>query len=62
MADCLRLDVPQSELIAGVVLMAFDGFAMNVHLAHGMACNAETARVFSAVLSTPRVQTARPGR
>jgi AcrR family transcriptional regulator len=53
-ADCLGLDAPRSELIAGVVLMAFDGFAMNVHLAHGMACNAETARVFSAVLSAPR--------
>ncbi len=53
-ADCLALDAQHSELIAGVVLMAFDGFAMNVHLAHGMACNLKTARVFSAVLAAPR--------
>jgi hypothetical protein len=36
--------------VAGVILMAFDGFAINVHLAHGMACNTELARLFARLL------------
>lgn len=40
----------QAALMAGVILMAFDGFAINVHLAHGMACNRELARLFSRLL------------
>lgn len=40
----------EATLMAGVILMAFDGFAINVHLAHGMACNVELARLFSCVL------------
>ncbi len=53
-AGCLGLDAPQSERIAGVMLMAFDGFAMNVHLAHGMACDTALARTFSDMLFAPR--------
>jgi AcrR family transcriptional regulator len=40
----------EASLMAGVILMAFDGFAINVHLAHGMACNIELARLFSRLL------------
>ena len=36
LADCLAVTPPDSDVIAGIVLMAFDGFAMNVHLEHGM--------------------------
>ena len=51
--DCLTLAPRESELIAGVLLMAFDGFAMNVHLAHGMACNEAVARLFGGLLAAP---------
>jgi AcrR family transcriptional regulator len=53
--DCLTVTAHESELIAGVVLMAFDGFAMNVRLVHGMACNDELARLFGRLLAAPRV-------
>lgn len=48
--ECLAVSPAQGEIIAGVVLMSFDGFAMNVHLEHGMACDAKTARLFSRML------------
>ena len=57
-ADCLGLNVRDSEAIAGVVLMAFDGFAINVHLAHGLACDARTVRLVSNALGSARVETA----
>jgi AcrR family transcriptional regulator len=47
----LAVSAAQSKVIAGVVLMAFDGFAMNAHLDHGMACDARTARLFSRLLT-----------
>jgi AcrR family transcriptional regulator len=50
LADALGLSVPQSRLVAGVVLMAFDGFAMNVHVKGGICCNAATARLFAGLL------------
>lgn len=50
---CLDLAPGEADVIAGVLLMAFDGFAMNVHLAHGMACNAEVARRFGGLLAQP---------
>ncbi len=53
-ADCLGLEAQPSGRIAGVALMAFDGFAMNVHLAHGMACDTALARDFSEILFAPR--------
>jgi len=49
--SCLSVSPAESDVIAGVVLMAFDGFAMNVHLDHGMACDAKTARLFSRLLA-----------
>jgi AcrR family transcriptional regulator len=50
LAECLSLTRAESRVIAGIVLMAFDGFAMNVHLEHGMAFNASAARLFSRML------------
>ncbi len=55
---CLDVTERESQLLAGVVLMAFDGFAMNVRLVHGMACNEELARLFSSLLVTARAQRA----
>jgi AcrR family transcriptional regulator len=52
--ECLAVTPRESEQLAAVVLMAFDGFAMNVHLMNGLACNAETARLFSELLDAPR--------
>lgn len=54
--SCLSVSPAESEIIAGVVLMAFDGFAMNVHLDHGMACDARTARLFSGLLAGTRAE------
>lgn len=51
--DCLAVTARESEMIAGVVLMAFDGFAMNVRLVHGVACNVEIADLFSRLLTAP---------
>ena len=49
--DCLNVTPREARMIAGVVLMAFDGFAMNVRLAHGVVCNADIAQLFSSLLS-----------
>jgi AcrR family transcriptional regulator len=35
----------ESHALASVILMAFDGFAMNVRLVHGAACTPQTARL-----------------
>lgn len=50
-AGALALEPREADQIAGVLLMAFDGFAMNVHLAHGMACDANVARLFGRLLA-----------
>ena len=49
-ADCLAMPQKEAGMVAGVVLMAFDGFAMNYHLAHGAACTAQTVRLFAGML------------
>jgi AcrR family transcriptional regulator len=49
--SCLPISTRESNTLAGVVLMAFDGFAMNVHLAHGIQCNAETVRLLGAMMA-----------
>jgi AcrR family transcriptional regulator len=54
-AACIEVTPRESEIVAGMVLMAFDGFAMNVHLAHGMACTPQTARIFADMLSSNAV-------
>lgn len=50
LAGALELSVRDSRLLAGVVLMAFDGFAMNVHLKGGIRCDIATARLISGLL------------
>ena len=50
MADCLSVSATEAATLTGVVLMAFDGFAMNYHLAHGAACTAPTVRLLAEVL------------
>lgn len=58
---CLEVTERESQMLAGVALMAFDGFAMNVRLVHGMACNDELARLFSSLLVAARsLRPARP--
>jgi AcrR family transcriptional regulator len=59
-ASCMHISIHEAAGIAAVVLMAFDGFAMNVHLAHGVACDRSIASRFGALLVDPgRVD---PGR
>lgn len=43
--DCLGVAEREATLIASVLLMAFDGFAMNVRLVHGVACDARMAEL-----------------
>lgn len=46
------LDIPDDEAatVAAVALMAFDGFAMNVHLPHGVSCDRKIVRLFGGYL------------
>jgi len=46
-AETTRLSLRESKTIAGVALMAFDGFAMNVHLPVGVVCDTATARLMA---------------
>lgn len=48
--ECLAIPQAHSDMLANVVLMAFDGFAMNVRLAHSAPCNDEVARLFSGLM------------
>lgn len=59
--ECLATSPHLSEMLAGVVLMAFDGFAMNVRLGHSGPCNDETARLFSRMMATVATQAQDPG-
>ena len=45
--DCLGVARQEATLIASVLLMAFDGFAMNVRLVHGVACDARMAELLA---------------
>jgi len=49
--SCLQVSAEEAASIAAVVLMAFDGFAMNVHLAHGVACDKTIAQLFGGLLA-----------
>lgn len=62
LGDCLGLDDDASLRIAGIVLMAFDGFALNVHLGHGLICDAKTVRLFCEVICPTAGQQALPRR
>lgn len=48
--ECLNTTLHEADMLAGVVLMAFDGFAMNVRSAHSGPCNDEIASLFSRLL------------
>ena len=52
-AAATDLTARESRIVAGVALMAFDGFAMNVHLPVGIACDAATARLITRTLIGP---------
>jgi AcrR family transcriptional regulator len=58
--QCLDIDEREATMIASVLLMAFDGFAMNVRLVHGVACNAQMAELVSRLL-VPTDLAAAPG-
>lgn len=47
-------DIPEDEAagIAAVALMAFDGFAMNVHLPQGVSCDRNIVRLFSGLITS----------
>ena len=62
LADCLAVTKAESKVIAGIVLMAFDGFAMNVQLDHGMAFNANAARLFGRMLGAASSTTGDEGK
>jgi len=62
LAECLSVSAAESQVIAGIVLMAFDGFAMNVHLEHGMAFTASAARLFSRMLVSSQSGSRPPSR
>lgn len=44
-AECIDLSPTDATMIASVLLMAFDGFAMNVRLVHGVSCDARMAEL-----------------
>src|SRR5450631_2443802 len=50
-AGTLGVTASETRVIAGVALMAFDGFAMNARLAGGIRCDAETARLVAGLLA-----------
>ena len=50
-AETLDLPGRESRILAGVVLMAFDGYAMNVHLSDGIRADAATARLVAGLLA-----------
>lgn len=49
-SSSLGVSVENGRLIAGVALMAFDGFAMNARLAGGTRFDAKTARLIAGML------------
>ena len=55
----LGVPTADSQVIAGVALMAFDGFAMNARLAGGTRCNAKTAKLMAGMLIAATARQAR---
>lgn len=47
---CTSLRMSECRQAATVIVMAFDGFAANVSLQHGVGCNPEMAELFSELL------------
>jgi AcrR family transcriptional regulator len=53
LADCLSLPADDGRRLAGVLLMAFDGYAMNAHLGRGVVCDAKTLGLVGDMLAGP---------
>jgi AcrR family transcriptional regulator len=49
--SCLDIPADEAATVATVALMAFDGFAMNVHLPHGVNCDRKIVRLFGGFLA-----------
>lgn len=49
--SCLSIPASQSQQLAGVLLMALDGYAMNAHLRNGVACDVKTLRLLGDMLA-----------
>lgn len=49
-SEFLQLPPRDAEQMAGILLMAFDGFVINVRLAHGVAFSEESARSLAKLL------------
>lgn len=49
-SEFLQLPPKDAEQMAGILLMAFDGFVINVRLAHGVAFSEESARSLAKLL------------
>jgi AcrR family transcriptional regulator len=50
MQSCTPIGDREAISVAAVALMAFDGFALNVHLPHGVSCDQKTVQLFAALL------------
>lgn len=60
-AGCLAITPRESDTLASVLLMAFDGFAMNVHLSNGVACDTDTVRFLGDLLARPGLASTKGG-
>jgi len=49
-SEFLHLPPKDAEQMAGILLMAFDGFVINVRLAHGVAFNEASAKALAGLL------------
>ena len=47
---CLPIPAQEGNHLAGVLLMAFDGYAMNAHLGSGIVCDVKTLRLLGDML------------
>lgn len=53
-SEFLQLPTKDAEQMAGILLMAFDGFVINVRLAHGVAFSEESAKSLAKLLLSSR--------
>lgn len=51
LTSCLPISPNEGSHLAGVLLMAFDGFTMNAHLGNGIVCDAKTLRLLGDMLA-----------
>jgi AcrR family transcriptional regulator len=51
LGSALSLSADDGDRLAGMILMAFDGFAMNVHLKDGIHCDAPMARLVAGMFA-----------